>query len=300
MTTHDVIIIGGGPAGLQAAMSFGRIHRDVVVLDSGSYRNDRADAMHNVIGHDGDTPEEFRAAARKDISAYSTVELRDTAALDVAGDGSGFVVRTADDELTARHLLLATGMRDELLPVPGLDELFGTVAAHCPYCHGHEFSGGAVGLLGSGEHTLRVALLMERIASSLVVLANDTEIDAEVRAKLEAHGVAIRPEPVTRLERTPAGVRAVLDGGPDEEVGGLMVGTKLTQSAPFAEQLGLDLQESGCVAVDQFGRTSRAGVYAAGDMAHVDGLPGPVSSVLAAAAAGSMAAAAIDGDLIAD
>ncbi|MEL7976053.1 NAD(P)/FAD-dependent oxidoreductase [Isoptericola sp. F-RaC21] len=306
---HDAIVVGAGPAGLAAALMLGRTHRDVVVLDSGTYRNDPTDAMHNVLGFDGAAPAEFRAAAHRTLAAYDTVELRrttahDVAPLDPAAPADGFVVRADDGDVAARRLLLATGVRDELPVTPGLAELFGTVAAHCPYCHGHEFSGTPVAILGAGPHAPRVAGLMERIASRLVVLADGADVDPQVRASLDARGVAVRPEKVLRLEPLTlpgghAGARAVLDDGADEELGGLMVAPTMRQAAPFAARLGLELRDSGCVAVDAMARTSLPGVFAAGDLAHTADFPMPVSSVTAAMAAGQLAAASIDADLLA-
>lgn len=306
---HDAIVIGGGPAGLQAALTLGRTHRDVLLLDAGRYRNDPADAMHNVIGHDGDTPAQFRAAARRDVARYATVSVRDAEAFKVrvldddAPDRRGFEVSTADGTETARRLLLATGVVDELPPTPGVAELFGTVAAHCPYCHGHEYAGTRVGILGAGPHVGHVAGLMARIASGLTVLTDGGELTEELRAVLDARGVEVVTEPVARVEPHTlgdgrAGARVVLDGGTAVEVGGLMVAPKQRQAAPFAEQLGLELRDSGSVAIDAFGRTSLPGVFAAGDLAHSADFPTAVSSVLAAAAAGQMAAAALGADLL--
>lgn len=305
---HDAVVLGAGPAGLAAALMLGRTHRDVVVLDSGAYRNDPTDAMHNVLGFDGVAPAEFRAAAHRTLAAYETVELRratahDVAPLDPAAPGDGFVVRTDTGDVAGRRLLLATGVRDELPSTPGLPELFGTVAAHCPYCHGHEFSGTPVAILGAGPHAPKVAGLMERIASRVLVLADGAPVDPEVRAALDARGVAVRPQKVLRLEPATldagqAGARAVLEDGGEELLGGLMVAPTMHQAAPFADRLGLDLRASGCVAVDAFGRTSMPGVLAAGDLAHTADFPMPVSSVTAAMAAGQLAAASIDADLL--
>ncbi|WP_235915687.1 NAD(P)/FAD-dependent oxidoreductase [Puerhibacterium puerhi] len=310
----DAVIVGGGPAGLQAALTLGRMHRSVLLLDSGSYRNDWAEHMHNVVTHDGTPPAEFRAAARKDLAAYDTVEVRDAAVATIAragaqhdGDGAGaddgdrFRVDLEDGTaVTARAVLLATGLRDTLPDVPGLEELFGTVAAHCPYCHGHEFSGTPVAVLGSGPHVAKVAFLVERIASRVVVLADGEELDAGVRRVLDHAGVAVRPEPVTGVRREGDGARVTFASGPDELVGGLFVAPTTAQAAPFAEQLGLTTLPSGCVEVDPFGRTSEAGVFAAGDMAHTAALPMPQAAVLAAAAAGLTAATGVDAHLLAE
>jgi thioredoxin reductase len=301
----DTVVVGGGPAGLQAALTLGRMHRSVLLLDSGSYRNDWAEHMHNVVTHDGRPPAEFRAAARKDLAAYDTVELRDAAALtitrDGGEDGDRFRVELEDGTaLTSRTVLLATGLRDTLPDVPGLEDLFGTVAAHCPYCHGHEFSGTPVAILGSGPHAAKVAFLVERIASRVVVLADGDELEAGTRRVLEHAGVEVRPDPVTGVQRDGDGARVSFASGPDEVVGGLFVAPTTAQAAPFAEQLGLTTLDSGCVEIDPFGRTSETGVFAAGDMAHSAALPMPQSAVLAAATAGLTAATGIDGHLLAE
>ncbi len=307
---HDAIVIGGGPAGLQAALTLGRTHRDVLLLDAGRYRNDPADAMHNVIGHDGDTPAAFRAAARRDVARYATVTVRDVEVQKVrvvdadARDHQGFEVSTADGTESARRLLLATGVVDELPPTPGVAELFGTVAAHCPYCHGHEYAGTRVGILGAGPHVGHTSGLMARVASSLTVFTDGAEPTEELRATLDVRRADVVTEPVARVEpRTldggHPGARVVLDDGSAVEVGGLMVAPKQRQAAPFAEQLGLDLRDSGAVAIDAFGRTSLPGVFAAGDLAHSADFPMAVSSVLAAAAAGQIAAASLGADLLA-
>jgi thioredoxin reductase len=219
-------------------------------------------------------------------------------------DGDGFRVEVASrgedaGPVSTRAVVLATGMRDTLPATPGLAALFGTVAAVCPYCHGHELSGKHVAVLGSGPHVARVAFLLERIASRLTVLADGGGLDPAVRAQLDAAGVAVRPEPVKELSRGAAGATVSFTDGPDEEVGGVFVAAEFAQRAPFAGQLGLDLLPSGAVEVDALGRTSVPGVFAAGDMAHTAALPMPMASVLTAAASGLVAAASLDGELLA-
>jgi thioredoxin reductase len=310
---YDAVVIGGGPAGLQAALTLGRMHRRALLLDSGEYRNAPAEHMHNFLTQDGTPPAVFRAAARAELAAYTTVTVREAAATAVVPDGDGFRVVLgarqgvepdagpgADDTapLATRTVLLATGMRDTLPAVPGLASLFGTVAAVCPYCHGHELTGKHVAMLGSGPHVTRVAFLLERIAARLTVLTDGADLDPGVRAQLDGAGIAVRPEPVKEVSRSAAGATVAFTEGPDEEVGGLFVGPEFGQRAPFAEQLGLQMLESGAVEVDAMGRTSVPGVFAAGDMAHTAALPMPMASVLVAAASGQVAAAAADGELL--
>jgi thioredoxin reductase len=297
---YDAVVIGGGPAGLQAALTLGRMHRRVLLLDSGEYRNAPAEHMHNFVTRDGTPPAEFRAAARAELAAYPTVAVLEAAAAAVVPDGERFRVELGGDAepLTTRAVVLATGLQDTLPAIPGLEQLFGTVAAVCPYCHGHELSGKHVAVIGSGPHVTRVAFLLERIASRLTVLSDGADLEPGVRAQLDHAGVAVRSEAVEELSPSAAGATVSFADGPDEEVGGVFVSAEFDQRAPFAEQLGLDRLSSGAVEVDAMGRTSRPGVFAAGDMAHTSATPMPLASVLTAASSGLLAAVAVDADLL--
>ncbi|PVG83433.1 NAD(P)/FAD-dependent oxidoreductase [Nocardioides gansuensis] len=273
----DVVVIGAGPAGLQAGLTLGRMHRDVLVLDSGRYRNAPAEHMHNFATHDGRPPSEFRALARADLTAYDTVEVRDLAATQVRRRaGGGFETTLADGTLVeSAAVLLATGVRDVLPDLPGLAEAFGRVAHHCPFCHGHELAGRSVAVQ-DGPRAAHLVPMLRRIT----------------------HDVRVVSDPIDKI--VVDGDDAVLTvAGQEVRVGGIFVASALEQAAPFAAQLGLDLLDSGCIAVDAMGRTSEPGVFAAGDLAHHRDLPMPLASVLNAAAAGQVAAGACVADLLA-
>ncbi|AWB91810.1 NAD(P)/FAD-dependent oxidoreductase [Aeromicrobium chenweiae] len=288
---YDTIVIGGGPAGLQSALTLGRMHRSVLLLDSGNYRNGTVEHMQNVITHDGRDPAELRLLARKDIAAYATVEMREASADIVRQAEDGFEVVVGDEVLASRTIILATGVRDTLPDVPGVAEAWGKEIASCPFCHGHELAAGRVALLGAGPQSAHLASLLAGLGGELVVLADGVEPDAEVAATLERLAVPVRPEKVHHVERVADGLRVHLDAGQPLDVRGMFVATQMTQSAPFGEQLGLDLLPSGCVEIDATGRTSLPGVFAAGDMAHVAALPGPMPSVAGAISAGLVAGA---------
>ena len=287
----DVAIIGGGPAGLQAALTLGRIHRDAVLFDDGTYRNATVSHMHNVVAHDGTPPEAFRADARKQLMAYDTISVVEERVDRIEDVDGTFHLQAADGStMTADVLILATGVRDALPPVPGLDGLWGDLVAHCPFCHGHELSGRRVGILGVSVAP-HLSALLGPIASELVVLADGEPLpDGWVPTS------AVRPERVVSVERHDDGVRVVLEGADGEQVhehvAGLFVKPTSRQSAPFAEQLGLELNPSGCVRVDEFARSSRERVFCAGDMAHLPAYPMPMASVVMAAASGQLAASA--------
>lgn len=290
-TSSDVLVLGGGPAGLQSALTVARVGRSVTVLDSGAYRNASATHMHNYAGADGVPPAEHRQRARRDLAGYPGVTLLDRAATDLRADGDAFVV-DAGEPLHADAVVLATGLRDVLPDVPGLAELWGTGVAHCPFCHGYEMRGRTVAVLGGGPQARHVALLMSTLASRVLVLADGARPDDGLVDDLAARGVEVVSEPVERLAAGSDGVSVALVEAGSLDVAGVFVSPQLVQRAPFAEQLGLSLLPSGCVEVDDLQRTSLPGVLAAGDMAHRPSLPMPMSSVVAAAASGQVAGSA--------
>jgi len=269
----DAVVIGGGPAGLQAALTLGRMRYDTLLFDSGRYRNETVAHAHNLIANDGRAPGALRASARDELARYDTVALRDDEVVAVTGRAGGFAVTTAGGAVSqARALVLATGMRDDLPPIPGLAEAWGREVAQCPFCHGHELTGRPVGILGVEPHAGFMRGMLERIASHLIVIA---------------------PDDLVRVEPVPAGLRLHLGDGTAHDVGGLFVAATPRQAAPFAEQLGCRILPSGGVEIDELGRTSVPGVYAGGDLAHTAALPGPMVSIAAAIAAGQLAAASV-------
>ncbi|MGC5585049.1 NAD(P)/FAD-dependent oxidoreductase [Ornithinimicrobium sp. W1665] len=293
--TPEVIVVGGGPAGLQATLTLARVHRQVVLLDDGQGRNASAGHLHNLITRDGTPPAELRRIAREELAAYPTVEVREVRAdrvRDLTADGEpAFVVELEDgSHLRTARVVLATGVRDELPPIPGLAELWGDLVVQCPFCHGHELAGRRVGVLGAGAaaHTARI---MRPVASEVLVLADGDELP-------EDPGAVVRTEEVCRLERLGDEVRVVFAQGEPVVLAGIFVATTSVQATPFAEQLGLALNPSGAVRVDEHGRTSLPGVYAAGDLAHVPALATPVPSIAQAVAAGSMVGGCVVANLV--
>lgn len=293
---HDVIVIGGGPAGLQAALTLGRMHHSVLLLDSGSYRNAPASHLHNFATHDGRPPSEFRAMARADLESYATVSVREQAAQEVRETGGHFEVVLDDGSLAeSAAVILATGVRDVIPDIAGLTEHFGTLVHHCPFCHGHELAGGVVGIQGSPKAAHLVPML-SRIVDEVVVVQHDWSPTPEDQTWLsKARLVPGRIEKA--LAQDDRLLLQLSDGA--LSLDGFFAATGFEQAAPFAQQLGLTTLDSGCIEVDAMGRTSRKGVYAAGDLAHGAALPMPMMSVLGAAAAGQVAAGACVADLIA-
>jgi len=282
----DIAVIGGGPAGLQAALTIGRVHRRVTLFDDGRYRNAKAGHMHNVAALDGTPPAQFREQARAQLGEYPTVELREERVEEVRPvEEGGFVLTTSSGaSVRSAAVVLATGMRDEMPAVDGLDELWGDLVAACPFCHGHEAAGRRVGILGAGAAGHQTTLLAP-VAASLTVFSHEAD---EVPGLHE--DVEVVPGRVLSARRDGDEVVVGLEGGREERVAMLFVTPSSSQSAPFAEQLGLELNASGCIRVDELGRTSVPGVSAGGDLAHNAALPMPMVSVVQAMAGGQLAA----------
>lgn len=269
---YEAIIIGGGPAGLQAALTLGRMHRRVLLLDSSEYRNATVEHAHNLLGNDGVPPADLRRRGRDELGAYATVQMRDAAVSGVAADDDGVRVDVAGETRHAEFLVLATGLADELPPIPGLAEHWGNRVASCPFCHGHEFADRPVAILDASPHAAKLRGMLEPVASEVRVLD---------------------PQRVVAVEEVPGGLRLALDDASTLEVAGAFVGPTVRQRAPFAADLGLTFQESGAVRVDPYGRTGVDRVFAVGDMAHADHFPGPMATLASAIAAGQLAAIAI-------
>lgn len=297
---YDAIVIGAGPAGLQAALTLGRMHRSTLLLDSGEYRNGTVLHMHNMVGADGTPPAEFRAKARTELAAYDDVEIRETAASSITGGEDAFVVGLVDgSEVEGRRVILATGVADELPTVPGLQDLWGTLAFSCPFCDGHEHAGKDIAIIGAAPRAEHLIGLLGRIVANITVVPIGEKFADDDLRTLEAKGAQVSRTPVASVERVEDGVR-IRTGDDERMVAGVFVAAgAMRQRSPFAAQLGLDMLESGCIEIDEFGRTSRPGVFAAGDLAHRATLPGPMASVLLAAAAGQLAAVGIIQSLLA-
>lgn len=301
-TLRDTLIVGGGPAGLQAALTLGRMRRTALLLDSGDYRNARAAQVHNTLGHDGTPPAELRGGALGELTAYPTVEVRGGKVTAVARDGSGFRAELADGgTVSARRVLLATGVADQLPDIPGMAELWGRSVLHCPYCHGFETTGAAIAVQGSTPHRVRLALMLTRFSSDVALCADGGELDDASLSLLDRAGVKVHPERITELRHDSGRLSAIgFESAPELARDFLFAATVVLARPALAEALGCRLLANGSVEVDDLGRTSVPGVYAAGDSARRPSLPMPVASVVAAMAGGQLAAASLDQELLSE
>lgn len=289
--SYDVVVIGGGAAGLSAALVLGRARRRVAVVDAGAPRNAPAAAMHGFLSRDGMPPSELLSLGRSEIARYGVEVLRDT----VVGVASGFTVRLEKHgDVTARRLLVATGVGDELPNVAGVSERWGRDLLHCPYCHGWEVRDQPLGVLASLPGSVEHALLVRQWSDDVLFFSHTYELTETETRRLIARGIDIERGVVSRL--------AVEN---DQLIGVEMSdGRVLRRTAVFVrpgntpyadgllQDLGCELTDAGFVRVDATGRTSVHGVWAAGNV--VD----PRAQVITAAGAGSAAAIAINASLV--
>lgn len=290
---YDVLIVGAGPAGLSAALILGRSRRRVLVLDSGKPRNAPSPESHGFFTRDGATPAELLRLGREQLRPYD-VEVRDAEVTDAVREESGFTVVLADGSReSARTLLLATGMVDPLPEIEGLRELWGTGVLHCPYCHGWEVRDRPLGVYGNGKAAAEFVALL-RVWSRDLVLCTDgpADLEEEDRERLARHGVPVREERIVRLvEKEGRLERIVFADGGDLSCGALFLRVPPRQHSRLGERLGSPLRADGLMDVDQAGRTSIPGLYAAGDISL------KMNQVGLAAADGAVAGVAINHDL---
>jgi thioredoxin reductase len=280
----DVVIIGGGAAGLSAALVLGRARRRTVVFDDGAPSNAPAHAIGGLLGQDGTAPLELLAAGRAQLAALPSVELRGGTAGAVAVGPDGIEV----EGVRARALLLATGMRYRLPDLPGVAELWGDTVFHCPFCHGWEVRDQPLAVLADESHGPTLARLLRGWSDDIVLLCGPGGVAPEDRAALAAAGVRVDDREVVGLRAGDGRLEAVrFADGDSLPRAGLLVQTALEPRSPLVEALGLDRTEAGTVAVDGWGKTSVPGVWAAGDVAE------PAPNVAVAIAGGSRAAVGI-------
>ena len=292
----DAIIVGGGPAGLSAALALGRSRRRVLLAADGPTRNAPASAAHNVFTRDGTPPADLVRIGRDQLAPYD-VTLRSERVIDAERTAEGLAVTFAGgDRAEARGLVLAVGVRDVLPDVPGFQELWGTGIFHCPYCHGWEVADQPLALYGRGPTALHLAQLIRGWSRDLILFTDGpSELSDDDRARIERNGIVLREERVERLLGSGGHLEAVvLQGGEALPRAGLFLHPEQELRSDLPHRLGCPLTPQGRVEADAFGRTGVPMVFVAGDAA-----PGP-QSVIAAAASGTMAGALLNHDLLAD
>ena len=296
---YDVVVIGGGAAGLNGALQLARSRRSVLVVDAGQPRNRPAAAVHGLLGHDGVPPARLLARGRDEVRGYGG-EVVAGEVTAVGGDlAAGFTVTLGDGRvILARRLLVTSGLVDNLPDIPGLGERWGRDVVHCPYCHGWEVRDQPIGVLASGSTSVHQALLFRQLSDDVVYFRRGTALDGAAASRLAARGIRVVEGEVTAVviaDDRVAGVR--LADGTVVARRALAVAARMTARAGFLADLGLKASEhpSGMgahVPADPAGRTEVPGVWAAGNVTDLG------AQVGAAAAAGALAGAAINAELV--
>ena len=296
---YDVVIVGTGPAGLNAALVLGRAQRDVLVCDTGEPRNAPVRAMHGFLSRDGTDPRELRRIARHQLAQYGSVELRHVGVDGASGTPGQFEAELDDQTgVSARRLLLASGVVDELPPIDGLAEYWGRGIFNCPYCDGWEHRDRPLAVLGGDVVNVFLAFSLARWSSDLVLCTDEATLNDNSLRILAARNIGLRTERVTRIEGNDGTLqRIVFADGSSLERAALFTHPPTRQRSNLPEQLGCRCLDDGSVEVDDLGRTTVAGVYAVGDMARRTTMPFPGAMVVIAAAEGAVGGAALDQDL---
>nr|WBO76557.1 NAD(P)/FAD-dependent oxidoreductase [Streptomyces sp. SBE_14.2] len=297
--TYEVIVIGGGAAGLSAALVLGRSRRRTLVVDAGEPRNAPSAHMQGYLSRDGMSPAEFLAIGREEIARYGVELVRDRA-VDVTKDESGFTVALESGRgVRARRLVIATGLRDELPEVPGLAERFGRDALHCPYCHGWEVRDRAFGVLATTPLSVHQALMVSQWSKDVTFFlheVDESELSDDDLRRLAAAGVRVVPGTVAEVlveDDRLTGVRLADGSEHAREV--LFVAPRAVPQTDLLQRLGAELTETPFGAypvVDPTGLTTVPGVWTAGNAM------GFAEQVINAAAGGYRAAATINGELL--
>jgi thioredoxin reductase (NADPH) len=300
---YDVVIIGGGAAGLSGAVALARSRRSVLVVDAGQPRNAPADGVHNYLGREGTPPGDLLAIGRAELAGYGG-EVRSGAVTAARRENDGAFRVTLDDghEVGARRLLVATGLVDELPDLPGVAERWGRDVLHCPYCHGWEVRDQAIGILATGPTAVHQALLFRQLSGDVTFFRHTgPELPADEAEQLAALGVPMVDGEVAGLEVSGdrlTGIRLV--SGEIVERSVVVVAPRFTARADVLASLGVEATEQemrghvvgSAVAADPTGATAVPGVWVAGNVSDMS------AQVVVSAAAGMRAGAMINADLV--
>jgi len=286
----DVIIIGGGPAGLSAALMLGRARRRAVICDAGSPRNAVSHALHGFLSRDGMPPRDLLRIGREELGRYG-IEWRSGRVADVTREAGGFEARLDGGEsLHGRKLLIATGVRDCLPDIDGFEACYGRSVHHCPYCDGWEWRDRPIAVFGDGRAGAALSLALLTWTDDVHLFTHGRpRLAPFVRQQLDAHHIAVHHQPIAAIEHEDGRLAAVrLQNGDRVPRDALFFTNGQHQQESFASQLGCEFTRKGTVRTDRYGQTCVPGVFVVGDASF------DVQFVVVAAAEGTKAAVLIN------
>jgi len=293
---YDVIIVGGGPAGLSCALVLGRSRRTVLICDSGVYRNAPSNAMHGYLSRDGMNPRDFLSIARHELTCYD-VEYRSCSVKDVEKTADGFRATLADDALVeGRKLVLATGVADIVPEIEGIDQFYGKSVHHCPYCDGWEHRERPIGIYGRGKSAYLLAREMLTWSRKLTVVSDGpSELEPDQREELARLHIDVIERSVARLAGAAGRLERIeFQTGDPLPCEAIFFCTGQEQRCMLPEKLGCVFNRKGTVDTDRWERSNVPGVYVIGDASK------NVQFVVVAAAEGAIAAQRINAELAAE
>jgi thioredoxin reductase len=291
----DVVIVGGGPAGLSAALVLGRCRRKTLVFDAGHPRNEASQAMHGFLSRDGMSPAEFLQVCRDQLAPYASVELRHVEVVDVARAEEHFRTTIASGEIFAsRTVLLATGLVDECPPLPGFKQFYGRSVHHCPYCDGWEHRDQPLAVYGAHNAAVDLAAEVRHWSKDLILCTGGkADFSRKQRQCLERLAITVVEDPIERLEGEGGQLRAIrFTTGKIIARTGLFFSPGQSQRSPFGEKLGCKFDGDNCICCSESAATGIPGVYVAGNASR------GLQLVIIAAGEGTQAAFAINQALL--
>ncbi|CAH1059253.1 NAD(P)/FAD-dependent oxidoreductase [Paenibacillus pseudetheri] len=292
--TYDCVIIGGGPAGLNAALVLGRARKSVVVMDEGRARNRVTRKTHGFLTRDPISPSEFRQIAKEQISAYPSVTFAEDTAISITGTNGDFQITTVQGQtFHSKKVLFAIGMKDLPMDIKGLSDVYGKSAFICPYCDGWELRDQPLVVIVKGADATHMAQVLSGWTKKITICTNGSDdlTDAQ-REELNQHNIPVYDSPIQSIKSDNGMVQQVmLKDGTSIVCTGIFFRPKLMIGADLLQAIGCELTETGTVIVDNLGKTNVPGVYSAGDAAT------HLHQAIIAASMGSLAGVGINNEL---